>query len=89
MVLDSFDYGGYLFCARGTVWFCLPIVPSASCNFSFYFRVVDDGPYRFSTANSPECGVEAHTSNINCDPRRKPSSNVRQVSMSIRRDMLI
>ena len=25
--------------------FCLPIVPSASCSFSFYFSVVTVGPY--------------------------------------------
>ena len=35
------------------------ILPSASCNFSFYFSVVDDGPYRFSGAGSPGCKLLA------------------------------
>jgi len=31
------------------------VLPSALCNSSFYFSMVDDGPYRFNPANSPGC----------------------------------
>mgnify|MGYP007128698729 CR=1 FL=1 len=42
--------------------FGLNILPSASCNFSFYFSVVTVGPYRVDRADSPggkseECTV--------------------------------
>ena len=49
------NYGGYLFCARGTVWPGLNLLPSAPPVFCGYFNVVNDGPYRFSTAGSPGC----------------------------------
>ena len=45
MVLDSLNYGGYLFCARGTVGFvCRTAVRFVSPCFSFGVRV--GGPYR-------------------------------------------
>ena len=46
---------GSLVCARGTVWSGLNLLPSALPVFCDYFNVVDDGPYRFSTAGSPGC----------------------------------
>ena len=41
-------YGGYLFCARGMVWFFLLTVPSASFPFCVYFSVVIESPYRLA-----------------------------------------
>ena len=35
--------------------FCLNILPSALPVFCVYFSMVDDGPYRFSVADSPGC----------------------------------